>query len=93
MVFFTIFLLVSNNHRLKSLIIDTTKLTQIKSQFMAFKKQRFSLWSSCNVLPALDRLDPGTAFVLAVSAEWQSVPQASTNVLISPYQLSLSENE
>ena len=60
---------------------------------MAFKKQPFSLWSSCNVLPALDRLDPGTAFVLAVSAEWQSVPQASTNVLISPCQLSLSENE
>ena len=89
MVFFTIFLLVSNNNRLQSLIIDTTKVTQ----FMAIKKQPFSLWSSCNVLPALDRLDPGTAFVLAVSAEWQSVPQASTNVLISPYQLSLSENE
>ena len=89
MVFFTIFLLVSNNNRLQSLIIDTTKVTQ----FMAIKKQSFSLWSSCNVLPALDRLDPGTAFVLAVSAEWQSVPQASTNVLISPYQLSLSENE
>lgn len=89
MVFFTIFLLVSTNNRLQSLIIDTTKVTQ----FMAIKKQPFSLQSSCNVLPALDRLDPGTAFVLAVSAEWQSVPQASTNVLISPYQLSLSENE
>ena len=92
MMFFTIniFLLVCNKD---SLITDTRKQTQIKSHLMAIKKQPFSLWSSCNVLPALDRLDPGTAFVHAVSAEWQSVPQASTNVSISPHQLSLSANE